>query len=208
MLGGGSLLTNADLAHVGNAALALGLLVPSRRLDWVPPGSLGGAVSASDRHGLFQLLPSGLDWGLVQLAIAVVVLALWRARRLGRPVVEPLPVVVRAAETVEGGARLLQAANARSTAAATLRTATRRRLAVVLRLGRDPDPGVLVAVVAERSGQQTGRVRGLLYGSEPLDDRALVTLAGALPELERAVQQDSDAAPTARSAEPTPGGQQ
>jgi hypothetical protein len=90
VIGGGGPLTNAELAHQGDAALALGLLGGSTHLDWVPPGSLGGAVAPSDRRGVFSLLPRGLDWGLVQLAIAVVVLALWRARRLGRPVAEPL----------------------------------------------------------------------------------------------------------------------
>jgi hypothetical protein len=83
VIGGGGPLTNAELAHQGDAALALGLLGGSTHLDWVPPGSLGGAVAPSDRRGVFSLLPRGLDWGLVQLAIAVVVLALWRARRLG-----------------------------------------------------------------------------------------------------------------------------
>jgi hypothetical protein len=148
-------------------------------------------VAPSDRRGVFSLLPRGLDWGLVQLAIAVVVLALWRARRLGRPVAEPLPVIVRAAETVEGNARLLHAANARGTAAASLRTAAARRIATTLRLGRDPDPGTLVAVVAERTGEDAAHVRALLYGAEPPDDPALVSVAVELPRLEAAVRQDS-----------------
>jgi hypothetical protein len=208
VLGGGSPLSNADLAHSGDAALAVGLLDGAPRLQWVPPGTLGGASAPADRRGLFSLLPAGLDWGLLQLAIALAVFALWRARRLGRPVVEPLPVVVRAAETVEGNARLLQAANARGSAAAALRVATRRRLGGSMRLGQDPDPGALVDVVAERTGQQPGQVHALLYGAEPLDDPGLVSLAGALPELERAVRQDPLPGSTMTSTDPTPGGQQ
>ena len=207
VLGGGSLLSNADLSHSGNAALALGLLTGSARLQWVPPGDLGGAVSTSDRQGLFQLLPSGLRWGLVQLAIAMVVLALWRGRRLGRPVVEPLPVVVRAAETVEGNARLLHAGNARGTAAAALRTAARRRIATAVRLDPDVDPGALVGVVAARTGRADGPVHALLYGADPRDDPALVGLAEGLAGLEAAVRQEPGV-PAGTTTDPSTGGQQ
>jgi hypothetical protein len=207
VLGSGTLLTNAQLATEGDAALSLGLLDGSPRLAWVPPGALGGALAAGDRHGLFSLLPSGLDWALVQLLVAVVVLGLWRARRLGRPVVEPLPVVVRAAETVEGNARLLHAARARGTAAGALRAATQRRIATMLRLGHDPDPVTLVALLAEQTGQPTGQVHALLYGAEPPDDPALVRLAAALPALEAAAARESRPVPTT-TPDSTTGGQQ
>jgi hypothetical protein len=207
VLGNGGLLSNAHLAAQGNAALGLGLLDEAPRVAWVPPGALGGALAAGDRRGLVSLLPDGLVWGLVQLLVALVLFALWRARRLGRPVVEPLPVVVRAAETVEGNARLLHAASARSTAATALRAATARRLASRLRLGRDPDPATLVAVVAEHAGQSAGAVHSLLYGAEPLDDPALVRLATALPELEAAAGRE--ARPTSNTpTDPTTGGPQ
>jgi hypothetical protein len=206
VLGNGSLLSNAHLAADGDAALALGLLDGSPRLAWVPPGALGGALAASDRRGVISLLPDGLDWGLVQVLVALVVFALWRARRLGRPVVEPLPVVVRAAETTEGNARLLHAARARDTAASALRAASLRRLATTLRLGREPDPGALVAVVAERSGTPPARVHSLLYGAEPPDDPALVRLARALPDLELAAGRESP--PPSVTIDPTTGGQQ
>jgi hypothetical protein len=211
VLGNGGLLSNANLAAEGNAALGLGLLDGAPELAWVPPGALGGALAAGDRRGLVSLLPEGLDWGLVQLLVALVLFALWRARRLGRPVVEPLPVVVRAAETVEGNARLLHAAKARGTAAAALRAATARRLAGRLRLGRDPDPAILVAVVAEHARQSAGAVHSLLYGSEPLDDPALVRLATALPELEAVtgheVRPPSTTTTDPDPSDPTSGGQ-
>ena len=53
-----------------------------------------------------------------------VLLALWQARRLGPVVAERLPVVVRAAETVEGRGRLYRARRARDRAAAALRAAS------------------------------------------------------------------------------------
>jgi hypothetical protein len=188
VLGSASTLTNAELAKSGNAALALGLL-DSPVVRWVPGGLHSGAVAKS-QQGLFNLLPPRLIAAVVQLFVALIVLALWRARRLGRPVAEPLPVVVRAAETVEGRARLMRAARARDTAARALRTASVRRLGSVLRLGADEDPAAVIALVAERTGTPTEQIRGVLYGGEPSDDESLVRLAQELPRLEAAIRHD------------------
>ncbi len=57
----------------------------------------------------------------IQLGVALLLAALWRARRLGPLVTERLPVVVRASETVEGHARLYRSRRARDRVAATLR---------------------------------------------------------------------------------------
>ena len=154
VLGSSSTLSNAHLASEGDAALALGLL-DNHAVQWVPGGLHAGPAPKS-RRGLFNLLPSRLLWATLQLFIAVVVLALWRSRRLGRPVVEPLPVVVRAAETVEGRARLMQAARARDVAARSLRGASIRRLTRAMRLGADDDPAAVVGLVAERTGTPAG----------------------------------------------------
>jgi hypothetical protein len=186
VLGSASTLTNANLAAGGDAALDLGLLT-TPTVQWVPGGLGAGPVPKSQR-GLLNLLPPRLPWATLQLFIAVVVLALWRARRLGRPVVEPLPVVVRAAETVEGRARMLHAAHARGAAAQSLRRAALRRLAHVLRLGPDEDPAAVAALVAERTHKPAAEINALLYGDEPSDDAALVQLAQELPQLETAVR--------------------
>ena len=197
VLGSPFTLSNSALAKQGDAALALGLL-DTATVDWVPGGLNAGPVPKSER-GLFNLLPSRLLWATLQLFIALVVLALWRARRLGRPVVEPLPVVVRAAETVEGQGRLLHAAQARSRAAGSLRAATVRRLTHALRLRPDEEPASVVGLVAERAHAAPTDVQALLYGDVPGDDAALVRLAQALPKLEADVTGDEG---------PSSGGQQ
>jgi hypothetical protein len=99
-------------------------------------------------------------------------------------VTEPLPVVVRAAEAVEGRSRLYRAAGARGPAAEALRAATVDRL--VRRVGAAPggDPGGLVALVVERTGDDPATVHALLYGGAPEDDAALVRLADDLHVLE------------------------
>ncbi|HEX3824975.1 MAG TPA: DUF4350 domain-containing protein [Mycobacteriales bacterium] len=193
LLGSGSTLANSKLATQGDAALALGLLDTSQ-VQWVPGGLHAGAPPKS-QQGLFNLLPSRLLWAALQLVIAVVVLALWRARRLGRPVVEPLPVVVRAAETVEGRARLLQAARARGAAAKALRRATIRRTSRALRLGSEDNPATVVSLVGEQTGRPTAEIQAVLYGDEPADDASLVRLGQDLPRLEVAIRHD-DAPPS------------
>lgn len=195
LLGAGDLLTNRELAHHGNAALALGVLGRADRLAWLLPDP-ARAVPAGDRPSLTGLLPAGVRLGVVQLLVAVVVLALWRARRLGRVVEEPLPVVVRASEAVEGRARLYQAAGARAAAAEALRTGVRDRTARRAGLPGARDRAAVVAAVAARAGRDAVDVDGLLYGAAPADDAALVRLGAQLRGLEGDV----------RAADPMRGG--
>lgn len=185
LLGDGAPLTNERLDERGNAALALGLLSERPRVLWLVPRP--GRV-VEDDIALRDLLPAGLPLAALQLLIAAGVLALWRARRLGRVVTEPLPVVVRAAEAVEGRSRLYRAARARGSAAEALQSAARERLG--RRVGapssadRAADRSALVSLVAERTGDPPQLVDALLYGGPPADDAALVRLADDLHALE------------------------
>jgi len=181
LVGAPDLLTNDELDTEGSAALALGLLSGGDEVLWLLPDA-GRAVTGG-RVPLRDLLPDAVLLGALQLAVAVVLLALWRARRLGRVVTEPLPVVVRAAEAVEGRSRLYRAAGARDTAAEALRAGARDRLARRLGLPPGGDPGALVGTLADRTGRDPAEVTGLLYGAPPADDAALVRLADALDAL-------------------------
>ncbi|MCZ7425581.1 DUF4350 domain-containing protein [Micromonospora sp. WMMA1949] len=122
---------------------------------------------------------------LVQLALAGLLVVLWRARQLGPPVSEPLPVTVRAAETVRGRARLYRRAGARDTVAETLRAAALDRLVTWLNLPPDTPDDEVAARVAERAGADPERVAGLLYGPAPEKDRELLELARDLDALTR-----------------------
>ena len=185
LLGDGAPLTNERLDERGNAALALSLLSQRPGVLWLVPRP--GRV-VEDDVALTDLLPPGLPLAALQLLVATGVLALWRARRLGRVVTEPLPVVVRAAEAVEGRSRLYRAARARGSAAEALRSAARERLA--RRVGapsttdRAADRAALVTLVAQRTGDPPPLVDALLYGGPPADDAALVRLADDLDALE------------------------
>jgi hypothetical protein len=183
LLGSRAPLTNEDLDEAGNAALAMNLLGTTDRVAWWRPTladpALVGAASASLR----SLLPPWVLPVVVQLGIASLVVALWRGRRLGPLVVEPLPVVVRAGETAAGHGRLLHAQHARGEAAEHLRAAARTRAARRLGVAAGADPSGLVGAVATRTGRAPGAIGALLYGPEPADDAALVRLDHDLAEL-------------------------
>ena len=102
--------------------------------------------------------------------------------------VEPLPVVVRAAETVEGRSRLYRRSGARGQAAEALRAGVRDRLGTALGLPRRVAPPAVVTAVAARAGRSGPDVAALLYGAAPADDGALVRLADDLDALEREVR--------------------
>jgi Domain of unknown function (DUF4350) len=186
LLGSAALLTNDRLDKAGNAALALGLLGARSRLVWYLPTQ--GDVPTGEQRSLYDLVPDAVWWALVQLVVAVVLLALWRARRLGALVPEPLPVVVRATETIEGRGRLYRRSGARAKAAGGLRSATLGRLLPALGLPRASDAVTVAESVAARSRLTSVEVGTLLYGAAPADDGALVRLADHLDDLEREVR--------------------
>lgn len=186
LLGSGAPLTNAALADEGNAALAMRLLGGHDRVVWYVP-TPGDPALADGDESLLDLLPDGWKFAIVQLVVAAAVFALWRARRLGPVVAEPLPVVVRAAETTEGRTLLYRKARARGHAADALRAATRDRITTRLGLPRDTEPDAVVAAVAERTARRDDSVRALLYGPAPTSDTELVRIADALDLLDNEV---------------------
>jgi hypothetical protein len=186
-LGDGTALQNQHLATEGNAALTMRLLGEHPHLVWYLPSPSDPALRPGET-ALTSLIPPGWVFGAIQLAVAAALFALWRARRLGPVVTEPLPVVVRAAETTEGRARLYRRSGSMDHAAGILREAARERLRPALGLGAAAEPAALVEAAAARSGRGAAEVGVLLYG--PLGsggDRELVRLADALDELEREV---------------------
>ncbi len=186
VLGTGAPLTNGLLAENGNAALAMRLLGKHPQIVWFVPTP--GDPDLNDAPQTFtDLIPRGWKFGALQIAIAALLLALWRARRLGRVVSEPLPVVVRAAETVEGRARMYRRASAADHAGAILRHAAIERLATALGLGRSPQQDEVIEAVSARTARDGSQIWAVLYGEPPARDSDLVHLADALDELERQV---------------------
>lgn len=187
ILGGGTPLTNDRLADEGDAALTMRLLGRQPTLVWYVPSPADPGAGIGER-ALSDLVPRSWSFGAIQLAVAAVLFALWRARRLGPVVTERLPVVVRAAETTEGRARLYRRARAADHAAATLRQAAIERMRPLLGLGAGAEPEAVVAAVAGRTGWPGQAVGELLYGPAPGDDAGLVRLADELDRIEREIK--------------------
>ncbi|SDY71067.1 hypothetical protein SAMN05444365_103212 [Micromonospora pattaloongensis] len=158
-----------------------------------------GSASQAD-NPLRDAFPSWFWALLAMLGFALLIIALWRARRLAPPVAEPLPVTVRSAETVLGRGRLYRRARARGPAADILRGAALARVLPLLDLPADSPPEHVATAVAVQTGQPPEAVRELLYGATPDDDAALLRLARDLAALPHAVS-----APRAtRGTPPTP----
>jgi hypothetical protein len=178
ILGTNELLTNGSIGHDHLAALAINALSDDGvvgAITWLLPGSDAAGAGAPSVWSLFPNWVVRAGW---QLVLVGVLIALWRGRRLGPIVSEPLPVVVRAAEVVEGHGRLYLRAHARDRAAAALRAGAVTRLAGRLHLRSSATPDEVASLLDEPHARQ------LLGSSVPNDDRELIRLADDLHRLE------------------------
>lgn len=113
-----------------------------------------------------------LAWGLI------------RARRLGRPVVEELPVPLPASDLVLASGHLLDRNGDVADAAERLRRRARRDLGLTLGLGPDPRPDELAAALRTRAGVDAALVHAALLGPV-VDEAALVATSAHLDRLRR-----------------------
>ncbi|MFF3836074.1 DUF4350 domain-containing protein [Streptomyces sp. NPDC001930] len=194
LLGSPDILYNKRLDQQGNASLALQLLGSRPHLVWYLPSLTDASAADAPDDGttgnFLSLIPSGWLWGTLQLAIAALLAAIWRARRLGPLVTERLPVALRASEATEGRARLYRKANARDRAASVLRTATRARIAPLLGVPVQDAHSAdrLLPALSARLPETTADPLHLLFGPAPADDATLIRLADQLDALEREVR--------------------
>jgi hypothetical protein len=189
VLGTQDAFSNEHISERGNAALALGVLGEHTHLVWYLPG-------VSDIAGgptLAELTPQWVPGVMILLLLVFLAAAFWRGRRLGPLVVENLPVVVRASETMEGRARLYQKSSARLHALDALRIGAVQRLATQCGLSRLAAVDEVVAAVAALTDTDRIQVRDLLVDAVPATDRELVRLSDDLLELERAARAASGA---------------
>ncbi|MBD8063062.1 DUF4350 domain-containing protein [Oceanitalea stevensii] len=186
VLADATLLSNEHLADAGNAALVLRLLGGNEELVWYLP-TVGDTVGDDDAGGTAALVPPTVRVLGLQLLVLTVVVLLWGGRRLGRVVTEPMPVVVRSAETTLGRGRLYRRARDHAHAAAGLRAGCATRVATRLGVPPSARPEVLVAAVARATGREEAAVGALLYGPPPTSDAGLTRLTHELDTLESEV---------------------
>ncbi|MFF2842294.1 DUF4350 domain-containing protein [Paenarthrobacter sp. NPDC057981] len=183
VLGSTDIVDNEHLALQGNAALALRTLGNNPDLIWYLPGVKD--VAATDKAPtLSELAPTWLAYAGPWLGAVTVLAILWRGRRMGPLVFEPLPVVVKAAETAEGRARLYQDARAVNRAAGNLRAGTLSRLARHFNLGADATADAVVDACARRLERTGPEVRSVLVDFMPGTEGQLVQWAQELERME------------------------
>ena len=140
----------------------------------------GGRTAGRGRSVLYELMPAGIPWAVLMSVIAVLLVALWRGRRLG-------PGRDRAAARRRAGRRDRRGPRHGSTGRAGPATGRPRapragpidRLTPRLGLPAPrPARRRLVTAIAVRTGQDRRRTSGAaLYGPTPADDAGLVRLA-------------------------------
>jgi hypothetical protein len=176
-----------------NVVLAVRLLTPdsagssaSQSIGAVTSGLSDSGVTTG-RHTVSELLSPGVKLGLLQLVVAFIFYAAWRARRHGRVVAEPLPVEIAGSELVSATGNLMERQGDAWSAASVLRHSTRRELQRRLGLPADASLQAVAQVVATRSDRSFEEVLAVL-GDEPVkDDAALVRLGLTLDRIRQEV---------------------
>jgi len=165
--------TNGSLGHDDDSVLAADLLVP-------PTGTqltvIGASPVGSGTEGLLGLISPHLIEALWGLVAALVVAILWRARRLGRPVPDRVPVELPGSGLVVATGHLLQEGRHRATASEALRQELRMTLDEQVGTPRDLPDADVAAIAAERTGVPAPQVLAALTGPVPEDDAALTAL--------------------------------
>ena len=199
-LGGAGPFVNDNLDEADAAGLAVALLAPRRGTptqvvsDLAPDADEIGADGGGGGDGLFAGLPGAARAAGIQLLVVFLAVALWRGRRLGRPVVEDPPVEIPGSELVVAVGNLYQKGRHRRRAADAFAGQARRKLTDRLGLPRSADPRTVAEVVASRTGIPAAQVHAAVAPPEVPDDAALVALAGATDQLPARL--DDQALPT------------
>lgn len=183
-MGGADAFTNDRLQHVDNAVLAVALLSPSAgtRVRFVDaPTPVGGGDKS-----LYELISDGLRRGALQLGLAFLIYAAWRAIRLGRPVREELPVEVAGSELVGATGRLLERSRSPAASAEVLRTRLRSAIRARLGLPAGVPEARLAELVADR-GVDPSLARAALGNDAVTSDEELVAVARAVHSVQQEV---------------------
>ncbi len=184
VVGTASVVANRFIADDDAGAVALRLLGEGDHLVWFIPSAFDRAPGDPTPA---DLVPPWIGPGLRLAAVALIAVFLWRGRRLGRIVQEPLPVIVKAVETTQARGRLYRRARDTQRAGTILRGATARKLTAYLALPATASVADLAQALAPSTGRAETALLELLDGPPPASDKELAALAAELRILEREV---------------------
>jgi hypothetical protein len=188
-VGGAGPFVNENLDEDDAAGLAMALLAPERGTptqvvsDLAPDAADIGVEAGGEGPGRLSALPGAARIAGIQLLVAFLGLALWRGRRLGRPVVEDAPVEIPGSELVVAVGDLYQKGRHRRRAAEALGGQVRRAVADRLGLPRSADARTVAEVASSRTGIPVEAVHAVVAPPDLADDDALVAFARSADEL-------------------------
>jgi Domain of unknown function (DUF4350) len=183
-VGGPNLFANGFLDKSDNSVLAMRLLQPDGP---GPVAILAASAPGSGRTTLLDLVPDRVFQAFIQLGIAFLLYALWRARRLGRPVVEPQPVAIAGSQLVRAVGSLEQRTGATDRAGTALRHELERLVRERYGLAPDAAAATVAQVVAERTGLERHRVEAAFSDTPVLDEQTLMTLTYELDTIRKEI---------------------
>ena len=181
--GAGLSLTNEFLDQYSNAGVALRLLSRHSTVLWLEGYASEEFVGEGDIS--YGSLPQWFTLSVAALLLSGLWFAAYKARRFGKLVAEPMPVVVPAEEANEGRARLYQANSAAAHSANVLRAAFISRYASRLGIAPGASPDAVTRAFTAATGQPARAVSDALYTHPVNTDSDLAHVAAALSSLEK-----------------------
>jgi hypothetical protein len=183
-VGAPNLFVNTFLDKSDNSVLAMRLLQPNAPQ---PVAILASSAPGSGRTTLLDLVPDRVFQAFIQVGIAFLLYALWRARRLGRPVVEPQPVAIPGSQLVRAVGSLEQRTHATDRAAAALRHDVDRLARERYGLASEASGATVAQVVADRTALDRRRVEAALGDAPVTDENKLVALSDELDVIRKEI---------------------
>lgn len=183
--------TNGAILENDQAGIAVRMIGAGDSVHWFAPSFGDLANDDPEPQSKPQLRPDIPRWLWPMVGLGAVVLfalMLWRGRRFGQLVTEPLPAVVKAAETTEARGRLYQASGDARRAADQLRNHALRTIPRRLGVSRHAPVEDVVTAVARATGRDYPSVFALLAGPLPTTNDGLVAFATDLSTLEEEVR--------------------
>ncbi|MFT4200339.1 DUF4350 domain-containing protein [Gordonia sp. (in: high G+C Gram-positive bacteria)] len=185
--------TNNEILNADHAGIGVRVLGAGSAVNWFAPdqNDKNNDDDAPKPKADPKLKPDVPPWvwPMIWLGFFVMVaVGIWRGRRFGQLVAEPLPAVVKAAETTEARGRLYQSSGDAARAAAQLREHALRTIPRRLGVSRHAPIDDIVAAVSRATGRAPGEIHALLVGPLPTGDAGLVQFAANLSTLEEEVR--------------------
>ena len=195
-LGDNEVFTNRYLRYADNSGLAVALLAPVAGSSvTVVIGDEAARAPADIGTGddtLRDLVRPGLWMGFAQLAVAFMVFAVARGVRVGRPVVEPLPVGIAGSEAVRARAMVMQRAGHAARAGEMISRDLHRDLCTQLELPTSADAAEVATAAARRWGLDAASVSAVLAGL-PSTSNDVVELSRQAARVRSSVPLDASA---------------